>query len=147
MTKNIKNFRYVAVVAVLTGVLYACGTAPSEPVEPISVNVNPQIPSRPEIQIASIADASPEDGKAMLEKGKTAIAGSDCFACHQEKDKLVGPSYAEVAKKYKESDIPYLIKKIIDGGSGVWGEIPMAPHSGLHVSDAEAMVRYILSIN
>ncbi len=147
MTRNIKNFRYVVVASALCGIFYACGTAPAEPVKPISVNVNPQIPSRPEIQITSSVDASPEDSKALIEKGKTAIAGSDCFACHQEKDKLVGPSYADVAKKYTESDIPYLIKKIIDGGAGVWGEIPMAPHSGLHVSDAEAMVRYILSVN
>ncbi len=146
MTMNIAKFRYVAVLAVFSGVFYACGSAPAEPSEPISVNVNPQIPSRPEIKIAASADASPEDSKAMVEKGKTLIAGSDCFACHQEKEKLVGPSYADVAKKYTESDIPYLIKKIIDGGSGAWGEIPMAPHGGLHVSDAEAMVRYILSV-
>lgn len=146
MTKSIRNFRYAIVMAVLCGFFYACGTAPAEPAKPISVSVNPQIPSRPEIKVAVNTEASPADNKALIEKGKTLIASSDCFACHQDKEKLIGPAYVDVAKKYTESDIPYLIKKIIDGGAGVWGDIPMAPHGALQVTDAEAMVRYILSV-
>lgn len=154
MTKNITIFRQVAVMIALTGLLNACGTAPAEPQKPISINKNPQIGEPKAPEPASAADAAPGengavakvDTKALIDKGKTLIAGSDCFACHQEKDKLVGPSYADVAKKYKETDIPLLVKKIIEGGSGTWGDIPMAPHAGLMKADAEAMVHYILSI-
>jgi len=150
MTKNIKIFQYAAVIAV-AGVFYACGSAPAEPAKPISVNQNPQIGvPQPEVPAtpATNADGTPVkvDTKALADKGKTLIAGSDCFACHQEKEKLVGPAYSDVAKKYTEADIPLLTKKIIDGGAGTWGDIPMAPHTGLAKADAEAMVHYILSV-
>lgn len=87
-----------------------------------------------------------EDIKPQLEKGKKLIAESDCFVCHQEKSKLVGPAYTDISAKYTQSDIPWLVKKIIEGGSGSWGDIPMTPHVGLDKADAEAMVSYILSI-
>ena len=82
------------------------------------------------------------------DKGKELIAQSDCLTCHKEHDKLVGPSYADVAKKYEatEGNIDHLATKIIDGGKGVWGEIPMTPHPSLSKDDAKEMVKYILSI-
>lgn len=92
------------------------------------------------------AAAKKPDNRTPEEKGKALIASLDCFACHQEQDKLVGPAYAAVAKKYGDKDIPQLVDKIIAGGSGVWGDIPMTPHPGMEKADAEDMVRYILSI-
>ena len=92
------------------------------------------------------AAATKPDNRTPEEKGAALIAESDCFACHQAHKKLVGPAYAAVAKKYGEKDIPLLVGKILAGGSGVWGDIPMTPHPGMEKSDAEAMVRYILSI-
>ncbi len=86
------------------------------------------------------------DIRTVEEKGKALIGESDCFACHKEREKLVGPAYSEVAKKYKEADIPKLVEKIIEGGSGAWGDIPMTPHAGMTKTDAEAMVRYILTL-
>ncbi|TPE43764.1 c-type cytochrome [Pontibacter mangrovi] len=82
------------------------------------------------------------------ENGKKLIAMSDCLACHQEQKKLVGPAYAEVAEKYEANDknIDYLAGKIIEGGSGVWGQVPMSPHPDLSQDDAKEMVRYILSL-
>ena len=60
--------------------------------------------------------------------------------------KIVGPSYADVAAKYEstEENITMLAKKVIAGGVGVWGEVPMAAHPGLTEEDAKDMVRYIL---
>lgn len=95
--------------------------------------------------LAAAAEAEP-DNRTPEERGEMLIAGSDCIACHKPHDKLVGPAYAEVAKKYGEKDIAQLVDKIITGGSGVWGDIPMTPHPGLEKSDAEAMVRYILAV-
>ncbi len=91
-------------------------------------------------------EAAKQDNRTPEEKGKALIAGSDCVACHKEHDKLVGPAYVEIAKKYGDKDIPQLVKKIVEGGSGVWGDIPMTPHPGMEKADVETMVRYILSI-
>lgn len=108
---------------------------------------NPAVAAfREDRQAALTAAATKEDNRTPEEKGRALIGGSDCFACHKEKDKLVGPAYAAVAKKYTTKDIPTLVQKIIDGGSGVWGDIPMTPHPGMKKEDAEMMVRYILSI-
>ncbi|WP_276499193.1 c-type cytochrome [Pontibacter litorisediminis] len=84
-----------------------------------------------------------------FENGAKLIAGSDCLACHQEKQKLVGPAYVEVAQKYEFNDknVDYLASKIIEGGAGVWGQVPMTPHPNIKKEDAQEMARYILSLN
>jgi cytochrome c len=79
-------------------------------------------------------------------KGKQLIAKSDCLGCHNENDKIVGPAYVAVAEKYTPSDLDYLSGKIITGGSGVWGEVPMSPHPNLSKEDATEMAKYILSL-
>lgn len=134
--------RTAAILSIIAA-CYACGSGQPEVKKPISVNVNPQIGA--DLPKAA-ATAAATGGAAPAKDGKALIAGSDCLACHQETAKLVGPSYADVAKKYKEADIPHLVKKIIDGGSGAWGEIPMSPHPTVTPEDAEAMVKYILTI-
>ncbi|MEZ0361213.1 MAG: c-type cytochrome [Hydrogenobacter sp.] len=70
-----------------------------------------------------------------------------CMACHDLKVKKVGPAYGDVAKKYAERKdaVDYLAKKIKQGGSGVWGSVPMPPQN---VTDAEAkqLAQWILSV-
>ncbi len=85
---------------------------------------------------------------AELEEGKVMISKSDCLACHKLDVKLIGPSYKDVAKKYPATEANYnlLSQKIIKGGAGVWGTMPMTPHANLKVDDAKKMVKYILSI-
>lgn len=82
------------------------------------------------------------------EKGQQLISQSDCLACHRENTKSIGPSYIEVARKYEKTDanVNYLITKIIKGGSGVWGDIPMTPHPNMTNEDAREMANYILSL-
>jgi cytochrome c len=81
-------------------------------------------------------------------KGKQLIAQSDCLGCHKEQQKLVGPSYADVAAKYEATpeNIAMLAGKIINGGQGNWGEVPMSAHPQVSQADAEEMVKYILTI-
>ena len=74
------------------------------------------------------------------------IEGADCLACHKIDAKVIGPSYQDVAAKYTEADMEQLVQKIIDGGKGNWGDIPMTPHQGLSKDDAKQMVKYILSL-
>lgn len=84
----------------------------------------------------------------QISDGETLIAKSDCIGCHKIDKKLIGPSYAEIAKKYpmNEKNINYLSGKIIKGGSGVWGTIPMAAHASLKKEDAKSMAKYILTL-
>ncbi|TDE43253.1 c-type cytochrome [Flavobacterium rhamnosiphilum] len=80
--------------------------------------------------------------------GEKLIAKSDCIGCHKLDKKLIGPSYLDIAKKYpvNEKNVSYLSGKIIKGGSGVWGTIPMAAHGSLKKEEAKSMAKYILSI-
>ncbi|MBC7418730.1 MAG: hypothetical protein H7325_11310 [Pedobacter sp.] len=85
---------------------------------------------------------------AQIALGGKLLAKSDCLACHNEQTKIVGPAYIAVAAKYaiNLANINYLVGKIISGGSGVWGDIPMSPHPTLAKTDAKLMVQYILSL-
>ncbi|MEG2078696.1 cytochrome c [Chryseobacterium piscicola] len=76
--------------------------------------------------------------------GQTMIETSDCLACHSIDEKMIGPSYKEIAAKYSEKDIEILASKIIEGGSGVWGDVPMQAHPQFSKEDAKKMVEYIL---
>jgi cytochrome c len=88
------------------------------------------------------------DATAQFAKGKKLMDGSDCMACHKQQEKSIGPSYLDIAKKYKGDDkaLEYLTKKIIAGGSGVWGETAMAGHPQLSTEEAAEMSKYILSL-
>ena len=70
-----------------------------------------------------------------------------CMACHSIDKKMLGPSYKDIAAKYKGKDVEaMLIKKVKEGGSGVWGAVPMPPN-GNKLSDAEykTVVSWVLS--
>ncbi len=80
------------------------------------------------------------------QKGLALVAGSDCLTCHKTSEKNIGPAYKDVAAKYEnnEENIKMLATKVIKGGAGVWGAIPMTPHPQIKEEDAEAMVKYVL---
>lgn len=63
-----------------------------------------------------------------------------CFACHDIKTKKIGPAYIDVAKRYAgQKDAPAkLTQKILNGGSGVWGEVAMPANKTIGVSEADA---------
>lgn len=73
---------------------------------------------------------------------------NSCTACHAVDTKLVGPAYAEVAKKYKgqKNAEVTLIASIKKGGSGKWGAIPMPAQTNLSDADAKTLAKWILSI-
>ncbi|MEO8717758.1 MAG: c-type cytochrome [Burkholderiales bacterium] len=73
----------------------------------------------------------------------------NCTACHVIKGpKTVGPAYAEVAKKYagQKGAEAMLVEKVKQGGSGVWGQIPMPPNAQVPDADVRALVKWILSL-
>jgi cytochrome c len=70
-----------------------------------------------------------------------------CFACHTTDKKMVGPSYKDVAAKYradKGADAK-LFDKIKKGGTGVWGQVPMPPNAAVPDADIRTLVKWILS--
>lgn len=88
---------------------------------------------------ACVASGAQADEKLAQAKG--------CLNCHQVATKLVGPGYQDVAAKYKgdAGAEARLIKKVLEGGTGVWGQIPMPPNK---ISEAEAktLVDWILAL-
>ena len=93
------------------------------------------------------AEANDVTQSPEYKEGLELIAKSDCFTCHKVDETLTGPAYRDVANKYASQGaaaIPQLADKIIKGGTGVWGQVPMLPHPSLSQEDAEKMVKYIL---
>lgn len=71
----------------------------------------------------------------------------NCLACHQVDKKVIGPSYQDVAAKYKgQADAPVkLAAKVKAGGVGVWGQIPMPPNPTVPDADMTMLVAWILA--
>lgn len=84
---------------------------------------------------------------ADAEKAKALAQAKNCLACHAVDKKLVGPAYTEISKKYKgnKNAEAALIKKVINGGGGVWGTIPMPPNP-VKDDEAKLLVGWILSL-
>ncbi len=75
-----------------------------------------------------------------------AMSKSTCLSCHAATSKLIGPSFDLIAERYgnQENARSYLIGKVITGGSGVWGDVPMLPHPGLNQQEAGLLIDWIL---
>ena len=76
-----------------------------------------------------------------------ALFQKNCLACHQMDAKMVGPSYKDVAKKYKgdAGAAAKLATKIQKGGAGAWGQIPMPPHPNVNDAEAQTLAKWILA--
>lgn len=83
-----------------------------------------------------------------MSSGEALIGKSDCMSCHKVKDKSVGPSFIQVANRYREDSKAreHLSKKIIKGGSGAWGDHSMSAHPDFTVEETQSMVEYILAL-
>ncbi|HEX5024276.1 MAG TPA: ThuA domain-containing protein [Agriterribacter sp.] len=154
--------------------IYAGNTAPEVDVQ-VSGNQSFYFPGKPVQYAVTVNDAEEKDAvdvanlyvsadylegadKAALPQGHqaavAAVSGQgimqslDCKSCHKTDEKSIGPSFAEVAKKYaKNADaLSYLSNKIIKGGSGVWGDVAMAAHPDLRQDDANQIVHWVLSL-
>jgi cytochrome c len=90
---------------------------------------------------------------ALLLVSPTLYASEDlvkkygCIACHNVEKKIVGPAFKDISAKYKskEDNVQYLAGKIRNGGSGIWGMIPMPPQKQVREDDAEAIAKWILT--
>lgn len=94
------------------------------------------------VAIALTSVAAPTLANEALAKAK------NCMACHTVATKLVGPAYKDVAKKYAadKGAADALAKKIRDGGSGVWGQIPMPANPQVNAAEAATLAKWVLSL-
>ena len=130
-----KQIYFIALISALTFFAFSCGpkkekAATEDYGTPTDQTVAP---------VASDAIA----------QGESLVKASDCKTCHHPTNKIIGPAHIEVAKKYEftEANVKMLADKIIKGGSGVWGQIPMTAHPDISQADAEKMAKYVLSLD
>lgn len=72
----------------------------------------------------------------------------NCMACHAVDKKLVGPSYKDVAAKYAKDKtaVATLSAKIVKGGAGVWGPVPMPANTQVNEAEAKQLATWVLSL-
>ena len=124
------------VICAFIAIIASCGSNENKKSESTTPNetattTTPETPSDPE-----------------AEKGLALVGQSDCFTCHQIIDNATGPAYQAIAERYKDKpgSVDSLAQKIIKGGAGNWGTVPMTPHPTLSEEDAKTMVKYVLSL-
>jgi cytochrome c len=100
--------------------------------------------------LAAAAAATLAEGAhaADAKAGEALAKSSGCLACHTADKKLVGPSYKEIADRYRKDKAAEanLAQKVKAGGKGVWGDIPMPPNAHVKDADIKTLVQWILSI-
>jgi len=80
-------------------------------------------------------------------RGQMIARANACMGCHAVDRKVVGPSFQQIAAKYKgDAQAPAkLVNKVKDGGSGVWGVLPMPPHPAMSDADIRTVVDWVLA--
>ena len=100
------------------------------------------------ITILVLAATMTAAGAAAADELEDMMKKNGCNACHAEDKKVIGPSYKEVANKYRgdASAVAKLSDKVKKGGSGVWGPVPMPPNTQAKDADIKKMVELILAL-
>lgn len=96
------------------------------------------------IAFALVGVLSSGTAYAQLELAKQ----KNCLACHSVDKKVLGPAYKEVAARYASDPTAAarLSKKVREGGTGVWGKVPMPANPKVSEAEADALVKWILSL-
>lgn len=97
----------------------------------------------------ALPDQSPPKPEAAYDhRGRYWMEKSDCMTCHEVGQRTVGPSLREIAQKYpkEKTAIQYLVRKVQEGGSGVWGASMMNPHPNLPEKEIREMLNYVFSL-
>ena len=96
--------------------------------------------------IVTAAATTPATSTVDTAALKQSFTKNNCAACHAPAAKGVGPSIADIAKKYKDQDVlAKLNAKVKNGGAGAWGAIPMPPHSSVPDAEISSLVNWMLT--
>lgn len=96
------------------------------------------------VLLATTPALAANDDAAMLDLADK----SRCTACHDVRDKVTGPAWIDVAKRYRNDAgaLERLVVKVRDGGSGAWGTVPMSPNKRVPEENIRKLVGWILSL-
>jgi len=89
------------------------------------------------------------DGKGEIsDPGLALMKSSDCFNCHQVEQKIIGPSYLEIAERYRgqPAALDAAAKRVREGSTGVWGQVPMLPHPQHTTDEVTIMLRWVFGL-
>ena len=100
------------------------------------------------IILISLLAVSAAAAAQQASNGEQLVKESDCSSCHAPDRKVVGPSYADIAKRFagEPGAADKLAARIREGGSGNWGDVAMTPHPDLTKAQAKEMMTWILSL-
>jgi S-disulfanyl-L-cysteine oxidoreductase SoxD len=104
-------------------------------------------PAATVVAAATASKPAPAAASAPTKIDAAALAKkSNCLVCHQQAAKAVGPSWNDIAKKYKgdAGAVTMMAGKIKNGGAGNWGAIPMPPHPGLKDNELAALAQWAI---
>jgi cytochrome c len=120
------------IVFALCSIMFSCNSGDDKPKE-AAADTTANKPAAPAVDYT---------------KGLEMVAADNCYTCHRIDEKNIGPAYRDVANKYEATpaNIDSLAIKVIKGGQGVWGTVPMTPHPALSMDSAREMVKYIMSL-
>ena len=100
------------------------------------------------LALVSLAASALVSNAAMAaDAGLDLAKAKNCLACHAVATKLIGPAYKDVAAKYagqKDAEAK-LVAKVMKGGSGVWGAVPMPANTQVSEAEAHTLVKWVLS--
>ena len=96
---------------------------------------------------AASPPASSTPAQTAAPDAEKLLAANNCLACHAVDKKVVGPSYKDVAAKYKDKPdaVTQVAQSIKNGGSGKWGPVPMTPYRDLSDAELKALATWVLS--
>ncbi|HWZ13946.1 MAG TPA: c-type cytochrome [Mucilaginibacter sp.] len=137
----------VFVALCISAAISACGGS-SKTGTADSTNAANQTAKQSESSTDTNANKTGNEPSGTTSPGAKLLAANDCLTCHKVDVKVIGPAYQDVAAKYPatEANIDTLANKVIRGGKGNWGDVPMTAHPTISQSDAKDMVKYILSL-
>jgi cytochrome c len=140
-----KLFVLILLAGFSAGTLTSCGSKKEENKEEESGYETAQ----PETETAEPKAEESASSADLIKQGETLLNASDCKTCHAIENKIVGPAYKDVATKYEftKANVAMLAGKVIKGGAGNWGDIPMTAHPDISQGDAEKMSMYVLSLD
>jgi cytochrome c len=97
--------------------------------------------------LAALVSATHCAHAADAPRGQIVANGNACMGCHAVDSKRVGPSFLQIAAKYKGDPQAEanLARKVRNGGSGVWGMIPMPAHPAMNDADIRSVVDWVLA--
>ena len=100
------------------------------------------------IAVSALLAAAPAHAALDNAAAEAMMKKDGCAACHAVDKKIVGPAYVEVAAKYKgdKDAVAKLTKKVKDGSTGVWGQIPMPPNAAVPPADIKELVTWIMTL-